>query len=76
MERPLEELLARRFSSVSRPAKSTAQLSTDIKVLGHNARPRPAARLQPTCSVPADTRRFSFVAGVSVCAGLSEVKAV
>ena len=76
MERPLEELLARRFSSVSRPARCTAQLNAEIKVSVHNAPLQSAARLQPTCSVPRDTRRSSTVAGVSVCAGLSEVKAV
>ena len=70
MERPSEELLAWRFSSVSRPAKCTAQLDADIKVLVHNA------RLQPTRSVPSDTCRFSSGAGILVCAGLSEVKAV
>ena len=76
MERPLEELLARRFSSVSRPAKSTAQLNADIKVLVHNARLQSAAWPQPSCSVLSDTCRLNSVAGLLVCAGLSEVKAV
>ena len=76
VERPLEELLARRFSSVSRPARRTAQLNAEIKVLVHNALLQSAARLQPTCSAPSDTYRLSSAADVLTGADLSEVKAV
>ena len=53
VERPLEELLARRFSSVSRPANCTAQLNTDISRCYSTV---PRCKSQPSCtrvSVPA-----------------------
>ena len=45
VERPLDELLARRFSSASRPANCTAHMNTVIKMLVHNALMQTTAQL-------------------------------
>ena len=59
-ERPLEELLARRFSSVSRPANGAVRMSTDFKILVHTTQPQLGAsciRVSGPAGLPTDMRR-------------------